>query len=123
MSFDAQTNTITLTRSDDKRILLILDGPPWGAGFTGLLSGTLTARNAQAVWGSDQVTLIKKDTVAVDLTHWQTAQPAGSYQADIELILAGGPDGPPGDPHSGETVWTIWQGTIVLWDDQTKETP
>ncbi|MDR1214448.1 MAG: hypothetical protein LBK54_10265 [Propionibacteriaceae bacterium] len=121
MSFDDRSNTITLTRGDDKRVLLILD-PPWGAGFTGLLSGTLTARGSLATWSTDRVTLVKRDMIAVDLTHWETAQPAGSYQADIELLLTGGPVGPPGDPRSGKTVWTVWQGTVVLRDDQTKET-
>jgi hypothetical protein len=121
MGFDPRTNTITLTRGDDRRILFEVDGPPWASSLQGFSSGTLTARNSGRTWVTDRVTLVKRNMVAVDLTHWQTAQPAGAYLADVELLFDGGPVGPPGDPRSGKSVWTIWQGRIDLRDDQTKE--
>jgi hypothetical protein len=116
MTYDPDPDTITIVRGDDRRVLFTIDSP-WPGHLTGFLRGRLTARGKGQTWHSDEVQLIGHDTIVVDLRHWMTDRPAGVYAAELELIFDGGPEGPPGDPHSGQQVWTPWQGHLVLSDD------
>jgi hypothetical protein len=113
---DPESSVIMIVRGDDRRVLFTIDSP-WPGHLTGFLRGRLTARGRGRTWGSAEVALDGDRTIVVDLRHWMTDQLAGVYAAELELIFDGGPEGPPGDPRSGEQVWTPWQGHLVLLDD------
>jgi len=136
VTYTAKTKTFTWTRADDVSILGTVEPGSVLPQFDGLviaadpdardevpIPSRFTCRNRadQIVIESRRITVVSDTQVRVDLTHVDTAVPAGVYDADLELVFEGGPDGGPTDLRRGTRVRTIWSGRVQLTDDESKE--